>query len=265
MAKDVGRHMLVQNPAPSTISASELAAVTRARVFFGHQSVGMNVLDGIPGVYATHGLPTPEIVLLPPRTGGRAQTGRRGQDGYFAHALFGQNGDPVAKIGGFDARTRGLGSDLDVAFMKFCYADVTSDRDVDVLFSHYRTTMGALERHLPSVAFLHVTTPLTTRRDPRSRVKALFGRNENMGPADNANRERLNAMMRRAYGEDRLFDLAAIESTAPDGSRISGSHRGHDYFALYPGYAADAGHLNAEGSAVAAARLLGLIAGSSGT
>jgi hypothetical protein len=258
--KDEGRHMQVQTNALAAISADDLAAVTQAKVFFGHQSVGMNVIDGIPGVYAARGLDAAKIVPCPAEAGAWTEL-----SGYLAHAHIGQNGDPVAKIEDFDARTRGLGGDLDVALMKFCYADVTSDRDVDALFTRYRATMSALERDFPTVAFLHVTTPLTTERDLKSKFKALLGRNESGGPEDNANRERLNAMVRREYGADRLFDLAAIESTAPDGTRTSGSHQGHDYFALYPGYAADASHLNAEGSAIAAAQLLALIARASGS
>jgi hypothetical protein len=85
-----------------------------------------------------------------------------------------------------------------------------------------------------------------------------------VGPADNVARERLNALTRQECGADRLFDLAAIESTTRDGTRMSGRYRGCEYYALYPGYAADAGHLNAEGSAVSAAVLLGLIAGRPG-
>ena len=265
IAKGEGRHVPVERNVAAAISAEDLAAAAQAKVFFGHQSVGMNVIAGISGVYAARGLPAPEIVPLPDPAGGGAQTARSGQSGYFAHAHIEQNGDPFAKIEDFDARIRdGLGREVDVAFMKFCYADVASDTDVDALFTRYRATMAALERDYPTVTFLHVTTPLTTEPSLKSKVKMLLGRSEHVGPADNAARERLNALMRREYGADLLFDLAAIESTTPDGARMSGRFQGREYFALYPGYAADAGHLNAEGSAIAAARLLGLVAVSSG-
>src|SRR3954466_12126904 len=46
----------------SAVGAQDLAAVARNRIFFGHQSVGMNVLDAIPGVYSRHHVPAPPIV-----------------------------------------------------------------------------------------------------------------------------------------------------------------------------------------------------------
>ncbi len=73
-------------------------------------------------------------------------------------------------------------------------------------------------------------------------------------------RERLNALIRHEYAGDHLFDLAAIESTAPDGSRVVGTYQGQRYYRLYDGYASDSGHLNGEGARVAATAWLKAIA-----
>ena len=67
------------------------------------------------------------------------------------------------------------------------------------------------------------------------------------GTAENAVREQFNALLRKEYGSRVLFDLAAVESTAPDGTRVSGVLDGRPYYALYDGYASDRGHLDAEG------------------
>jgi hypothetical protein len=75
--------------------------------------------------------------------------------------------------------------------------------------------------------------------------------------------ERFNALMRGEYGGHHLFDLAAIESTKPDGTRVSGSYDNHGYFALYDGYAHGDGfgiHLNAGASIMAATAFLDAIA-----
>ena len=57
--------------------------------------------------------------------------------------------------------------------------------------------------------------------------------------------------MREAYADDDLFDIAAVESTTPDGTRLA---------TLAPGWAdADREHLNSAGSAVLAARFLDLL------
>jgi hypothetical protein len=251
----------------SAVSTDHLVAAGHLRVFFAHQSVGMNLLEAIPEVYADRGLPVPTVAPLSGPDGRAetvAQTGSvpvDGPDGFLAHAYFGQNGDPMAKIADFDARVRGgLGREVDVALMKLCYADIVSTTDVDAVFASYRDTMADLERDFPEVTFLHVTTPVSTDPGWRSRVKKLLGRDAHLGPADNAARERLNTLMRGEYPADRLFDLAALESTAPDGRRSAGSDGGSRYYALYPGYAADAGHLNEAGAMVAAAHLLDLMA-----
>jgi hypothetical protein len=50
------RSMSIQGNVASAITTANLTAVAHTRVFFGHQSVGMNVLDAVPGVYADHGV-----------------------------------------------------------------------------------------------------------------------------------------------------------------------------------------------------------------
>ena len=236
----------------SGITGEDLAKVARAKVFFGHQSVGMNVLDGVGGVYVTHGMAAPLIEE------GATDPGRGG--GFIDHAFVGENGNPLLKIQDFAAKLRsGLGQHVDVAMMKFCYVDINSSTDVNALFATYRTTMAALQREVPSVTFIYVTVPLTTDARFLSRLKSRLTGSSG-GVADNAARERLNALIRHHYGGDHLFDLAAVESTAPDGSRVSGMYEGHRYYALYNGYAADFGHLNAEGARVVATAWLKAIA-----
>lgn len=255
--KGQGRSMTVDTNPRTLISSHDLEAAARTRVFFGHQSVGMNVIEGVGALYAARGAAAPPVAELGadtniavPSTGG----------GFLDHAYLGRNGDPLGKIRDFDTRMRsGLAQRVDVALFKFCYVDVTSDTDVDALFQVYRSTMAALERDYPHVTFLHVTTPLTTESGLKGKLKKLLGGGD-QSAADNVARQHLNSLMRREYGGSGLFDLAAIESTAPDGSRVTGSYEGQRYFALYGGYASDNGHLTTAGSEIAAARLLELVA-----
>ena len=51
----------------------------------------------------------------------------------------------------------------------------------------------------------------------------------------------MNALIRGEYAGRHLFDLAAIESTKPDGTRVSGRYDNQGYFALYDGYTSDSG------------------------
>lgn len=237
----------VENP-PAT--RDDLAKVAELRVFFGHRSVGKNILDAVPAAYTAAGLPVPAIVDI-----GEASA-LPGEGPMIADTRIGENGDPLGKLGNFDARLRaGLADQLDVAVLKFCYEDVTDETDVPALFERYRVTLAALEAQYPEVTFVHMTSPLRTEpTDLKWRVKELIRR-----PNDNAARERYNALMRAEYGDALLLDLALIEATAPDGSLTTVPHAGRQHLALAPANAKDPGHLNATGSLAVATRLLGLL------
>lgn len=229
-----------------------LTTIANSSVFFGHQSVGMNILSGVTAVYSAAGLEPPtmlESASAPPAVAA------------FAHAYIGENGSPSTKMAAFAAILRdGMGAWADIAFMKFCYVDVVAGSDVEALFAEYRVLASELEAEFPDVQFLHMTVPLTTEPGIKAKVMNLIGRGAD-GRADNVAREQYNARIRAQYaGTGRLVDVAALESTTPDGKRVSGSYQGHEYFALYEGYAADTGHLNATGERTVAEGLLAVIA-----
>jgi len=232
------------NAAVSAISTEELASAAEQRVFFGHMSVGKNVLSGMREVYDTKVVAAPEMIEI---KRGEAAPQPTGNSGVIVHSLIGTNRDPEGKLANFDAALRGgLAGQVNVALLKFCYIDIRWDTDVEALFERYKTTLDALERDYPDVTFVHVTTPLTTGPSSiKDHIRALFGRD------DNAVRERYNALLRAAYSSDQLFDLAAVESTAPDGTTSD---------SLYAGYSSDGAHLNAGGSSAAAVELLRLLA-----
>src|SRR5271170_5860722 len=165
----------IQGNVGSAITTANLAAVARTRVFFGHYFVGMSVLDAVPGVYADHGVSAPPIEL------GRAEPGPDG--GFIAHKFIGKGVEDAGKpqLEDFDRTMRGgMGRQVDVALMKFCWGDIWSDTDVDALFTRYRDTMAALERDFPDVTFIHVTVPLSTEpglfTELKTRLKTLLGR-----------------------------------------------------------------------------------------
>lgn len=228
-----------------TVTDEQLENVSEATVFFAHQSVGGNVLDGIASVYADHGVPTPSVTEV-----GAGDVA----DADLLHVRIGTNGDPLGKIDAFSSMIRsGLGDEVDVAMLKLCYADVRDGADVDTIFAAYRDTIAALQRDYPEVRFVAATVPLYTKRGPVATLKGWLGRGDKYGPEHNALREHLNAMIRAEYATSgALFDIAAIESTAPDGDRITGRHNGQLYYALDQGYASDRGHLNETGAAAAA-------------
>jgi hypothetical protein len=244
----------IQGNVASAITTANLTAVARSRVFFGHQSVGVNVLDAVSGVYADHGVSAPLIEQ------GRAEPGPNG--GFIAHESIEENVKPLED---FDRAMRGgMGRQVDVAVMNLCWGDINSNTDVDALFARYRDTMAALERDFPNVTFIYVTVPLTTEpslfTELKTWVKTILGRSDFFSQRVNVARERMNALIRGEYAGRHLFDLAAIESTKPDGMRVSGRYDNQGYFALYDGYASHRAYLNAVGSKIAATSFLEAIA-----
>ncbi|HEY6098072.1 MAG TPA: hypothetical protein VIW03_01490 [Anaeromyxobacter sp.] len=182
--------------------------------------------------------------------------------GTFAHALVGANGAPASKLQGFENAL--VGADVDVALVKFCHVDVEAGTDARALFARYQETLAALRARHPRTTFVHVTVPLTAiQGGVKAIVKRLTGRAP-AGVIENARREEFNELLRRAVrGKEPLFDLAEVESTAPDGARATHEWGGRAVPALVPQYTDDGGHLAGEGRARAARQLVAVLAAAS--
>jgi len=235
-------------------SSAQLQSAARLRVLFGHQSVGANVIDAVPAVFGSGGVTAPRIVETREPVASDA--------GFIAHAYVGENGDPLGKLSDFSRILDGpLGGEVDVAMVKLCYVDIDASTDVDMVFDAYVRTMADLAERHPGVRFLYTTVPLTADRDVKARVKAVLGRGDRMGPADNRARQRYNQLVRQAYGRTgRLFDIAAVESTMLQGTATKRG-RGEDaYYVLNDNLRSDRGHLNAQGAEAAAGELVRVLA-----
>ncbi|WP_242589333.1 hypothetical protein [Corallococcus macrosporus] len=229
-----------------------LDRLSQHRIFFGHQSVGGNILDGVRGLGRS---PLPTIVEVKDASATIPQ-------GTLAHAFVGQNEQPETKLAHFERLLDGgIAKQVDVALMKFCYIDFTSSTDAKALFEKYRTTLAGLKSRHPGVTFVHVTAPLTTvQRGAKAWFNELRGRPV-FGVGENVSREAFNALMRQTYGgKEPLFDLAALESTQEDGTRETYEVNGRAYPAMAPAYSDDGGHLNAQGQARVASALLAFLA-----
>lgn len=232
----------------------DLESFSKQKIFFGHQSVGANIITGIEATYNGPGKPTLTVV--------ETRDDPPGSGGYLAHAPMGVNGDPDGKIVDFESVMNGkMGDAVDVAVLKLCYADITAGTDVNAVFQKYTAMMTRLEAAHPGVKFIYTTVPLTTDHSWKQTVKSWIGRDDQMGPADNVARQRYNELIRERYGDSgRLFDIAAVESTA-DTEPTERSHDGTTYYVLNRGLAADPGHLNELGARVAAAEFIDILAG----
>lgn len=240
--------------ATEALSGPARASLAEKRIFFGHQSVGENILAGLSDLAR-------EDPTLPLRLVTLDEAGLQ-PGGFFSHAHLGSNGDPAGKTNDFarllDERLAGR---LDVAFHKYCFVDVTASADVRSLFQHYESVMGRLRANHPGVTFVHVTVPLMrVQSGPKAIVKKAIGRAP-AGYADNFRREEFNALIRGKYaGREPVFDLAAIESMTMDGRPVEISFGGVRGRGLLEPYTADGGHLNALGRRLVAHHLVAFLA-----
>ena len=223
-------------------------ALARKKVFFGHQSVGLNIMDGLGRVLAS----TPAIGIDLRETADPADF----EAPVFAHSRIGRNRDPKGKIDHFrQLLESGIGRSADVALFKLCYVDIDQTADIESIIDHYDRTVADLREEFPNLVIIPVTAPLTNATPGlKAKIKRLLGR----GPAikaDNIKRNAFNDHMRKAYGTA-LWDLADAEATAADGTKTAFRDRRGSFFLLYPGYTIDGGHLNEVGSQVIAIDLL---------
>lgn len=225
-------------------------ALAGKRIYFGHKSVGAEILAGIADLQKH----LPQIGLRISNGDPASLAGKPG----FAESSIGANFDPESKMRDFAAKLEAAGPGaVDIAVMKFCYVDIDRKTDVAKVFASYKNTIASLEQKLPGTTFIHCTVPLTSRYNSlKAYAKRLLGRAKDSA-ADNRAREELNAMIRAEYGgRQPLLDIAAVESTLPGGDKI-----------LYGGvpclaacYTYDGGHLNEAGSRAVAIEFLRVLA-----
>jgi hypothetical protein len=231
---------------------ADLERIAQRRIFFGHQSVGVNLLDGIKNLASMEGVAV-RVAEVPTAGGVGPAT--------LGHALVAENGNPLKKLQSFEQALGQQPTGLDVALVKFCYLDFTAETDAKALFARYRATVDGLRARNPGTTFVHVTAPLTqVEGGPKAFLKRLLGR-PLWGTIENVRREEYNALLRQAYRErEPIFDLARVESTAPDGTVVTVEWRGRIAPAMAPAFTDDGGHLNAAGRLRAARELVSVIA-----
>ena len=223
-------------------------------VFFGHQSVGGNMLDGLQGL---DGWEAPIVEIH----GGEDISGV--ESGSVLHAYVGKNEFPDTKIKDFAEILRsGIAEKTDVVFLKFCYVDINRIHDVEQIFRMYVEGIETLIQEYPKTKFVHLTMPLMSqRRGIKDRIKQVLGM-ETPGREGNMLRNQYNNLLRQEFGgTGHVFDIAAAEATRPDGSRETFLLNGEEYEAMAPEYTSDGGHLNDLGQQIVAEKLVLYLSG----
>lgn len=238
----------------SDVTEAEWKALASRRIFFGHQSVGRDIMTGVQRVLERH----PEIALAVVQSDDPAAV----EGPAFIEGRIGTNTRPETKTAAFmNALENGFGREHGaLAMYKFCYVDVNPDTDPEQLFSEYAAAIEDARDRFPGLTFVHFTMPLKTAD---SGWKEQLGTRLGMATPTrmNAIRNRYNDLLRERYAAtDPVFDIALLESTRADGSRSFTRYRGQAVYMLAPEWTTDGGHLNAEAQYRVAERLLVFLA-----
>jgi hypothetical protein len=242
------------------VTDAQLEALAGKTFYFAHQSVGYNIVDGLARVLARLGRPGLFSIH-------ELQPGQPVPEGGVLHSTVGSNGDPASKMEEFQSFLNERLGDAkpDMAMLKFCYLDIDKETDVSVLADEYDQSLARLSREHPETLVIYSTIPLRVFNNSwKAGIKRLLGM-EVWGDEANIKRNEYNALIRKKYAHTRrLADVAAWESTYPDGKPHRVRLDGREYAELIPEYSYDGKHLNDYGQQVVAGRLLELLAGLTG-
>ena len=222
------------------LDSTNMESLIYKKVFFGHQSVGKNILDGLDELLKEH-----DYTYWPIK---QTRNVKDIVSPVFAHDFIGENTDPVSKINDFHTLVdEGFKDNLDIAFFKFCYVDINYKSDIDKILDYYLSKMEDIEIKYAETQFIYCTVPLKAeKKDFKAFVKKILDRN------DNKYRNLFNTKLKSRLKNKPIFDLAGIESTYPDGGREETAYG----YALVPAYTYDGGHLNASGRKIIAKKML---------
>ncbi len=221
----------------SGIQKEQLEELSRLKIFFGHQSVGNNIINGIKLIQSQDD--RFKSIKIFNQWDDSALT-----NGGIFETLIGENEKPLTKLAAFKEQlfNNEFGAKLDVAMMKFCYIDFFDDTDVHALFESYRQTINEIKAKFPQLTIIHITVPLRVHENKRNVLRHQF-----------------NLLLRKEFSAEPIFDLAKVESSKPNGEQVLFTYEGKEYPKLYKGYAKDAGHLNKVGQWLAARELLRIL------
>jgi hypothetical protein len=232
---------------------ADLQTLSKMRVFFGHQSVGANIVEGIRDLLNSHKETPFTLVSLPDSI--------KRTTSFFAEKKVGYNTNYESKCNDFaEVIDHTFAGKVDIAILKFCYIDISHSTDIYRMLAYYERTMDSLKVQYPRTTFVYVTDPLMYQ-SPRWKktLKKILGKDD-YSVEDNVRRNEFNHLLLQKFAGKPVFDLASAESTYPDSSKESFDFNGKTYNALVPMYTDDGGHLNKLGRIVVARAMVRMLA-----
>jgi len=229
--------------------SNNINLISHKNIYFGHRSVGENIISGINKIISKEG--RKEFVIKELKSNSKI-------DGnYFFHSNIGRNGDPKSKFKEFTDIVNNLANkNLEIAMMKLCFVDITKKTNINEVFQSYVAMIDSLQNKYPNLTFIHFTVPLKSKPSWIHGIKNFIKNRDIDDQQDNINRNKYNELLLTKYPRKYIFDLAGFESTYPSGKRESIVVNGELYYSLIKDYTDDGGHLNELGQQVIASEFI---------
>jgi hypothetical protein len=209
---------------------ADLETLRGVPIYFGHHSVGDNILQGL-----------------------RALTREAGVELSIHEQRVGENAKPLQKFEDFARHAEDPRAPREqLLLMKLCFVDFTPDSQPAALVEAYAQVVERVRKARPDARLVHVTPPLCARpADLKSKLKRTLG-TQVWEDDCNARRAEFRELLLARFPGQTVLDLGGLESTRPDGTRELHSVGGKPVPMLWPGYTDDGGHLNETGRLLAA-------------
>jgi hypothetical protein len=230
--------------------SKKITIISQNNIYFGHRSVGQNIIEGLTKINSEYGNNEIKIKEL--------QNISDYKGNYFIHSNIGNNGDPKSKFKEF-AKIIDNSANINIAMMKLCFVDFNKNTDVMDIFNSYTSMIDSLQNKFPSITFLHFTVPLKSQPSWANKIKDIIKNREKEDPRENLKRNEYNELILSKYSKDYIFDLAGAESTYPDGKREFMMVDDKISYTLINNYSTDGGHLNVEGQQIITTKLINKI------
>jgi hypothetical protein len=112
------------------IKESKWNNLSKKKIYFGHQSVGSDIIRGIEDLQKIN--PIINLNIL------EKSNSNIHKSGVFLHSKIGINNKPSTKIDDFfNIFEQELKDSVDIAFLKLCYVDIAANTDIQNLFELY--------------------------------------------------------------------------------------------------------------------------------
>ena len=122
--------------------SNNINLIGQKNIYFGHRSVGENIISGVNKIISKEGR---KVFVIKELT-----SNSKIDENYFFHSNIGRNGDPKSKFKEFTDIVNNLANkNLEIAMMKLCFVDITKKTNINEVFQSNVAMIDSLQNKYP--------------------------------------------------------------------------------------------------------------------